>query len=364
MKKIKVNLSSRSYEIIIGRDIFKHIELFLKPLKIPREIFIITNQTIKKHFEGTLKKHLKLSRCAFKFHTTIDSEKAKSTDNALKLIEAVAEYAQQKKITIMALGGGVIGDLSSFIASIYKRGVPIIHVPTTLLAQVDSSIGGKTAIDLRIAKNLIGTFYQPKLVLCDINFLKTLDRNQIRCGLAEVVKYAAIKDNKFFSYLEDNYQAILSQNPQALEHVVSTCAQIKVKIVEIDEYEEKGIRTILNFGHTIGHAIEAAGGYTKYNHGEAISIGMLCAAKISLKLGMLSTEDYSRINSLITKIGLPQEITGLEEKQIIKAYKLDKKFIGKTNRMVLIKGIGKPIVCKNIPEKIILNAIKELFIVS
>ena len=238
-----------------------------------------------------------------------------------------------------------------------------MHIPTTLLAQIDSSIGGKTAIDLNIAKNLVGTFYQPRLVICDLRLLASLDKRQIRSGLAEAIKYAVIKDRRLFSFLEQRFHSIFSRDIPTLEHLVYECAGIKAKIVGLDEKEEKGIRTILNFGHTIGHAIESAGGYTKYSHGEAIALGMIAASRISRSLGLLHPETLQRVLNLITNIGLPQEISDIREKDVLRAYKLDKKFIGRTNRLVLIKDIGKTSVCQNISEKAINNAIRELFII-
>lgn len=362
MKNIKLNLGTRNYDIIIGYDALRHLPVKLKNLDLAREVFVVTNNQIKNQYADMLKSILKKDGLYAKFYTTIDGERAKSINNSVKLIESLAEYAKQKKIVICAFGGGVVGDLASFVASIYKRGIPLIQIPTTLLAQIDSSIGGKTAIDLRIAKNLVGTFYQPRLVICDLKLLMSLDRKQLRAGLAEAVKYAIIKDEKLFSFIEEKYQSILSKDIETLEHLVYECAKIKAKIVEVDEREEKGLRTILNFGHTIGHAIEVAGDYNRYNHGEAIALGMLSAARISQNIGILNSAIYQRIANLITNIGLPQEITGIKEKDVLKAYKLDKKFIGRTNRFVLIKGIGRTLIYKNVPERIIYNSIKELFI--
>ena len=362
MKKITVNLGKESYSIVIGYDIFRFLPRYLKSLHLPREIFIITNNRVQKYYAKKLNQSLKQGGFSTKFYLTIDSEKAKSINNAVRIAENLAFYAKQKKITILALGGGVIGDLAGFIASIYKRGVPLVQVPTTLLAQIDSSIGGKTAIDLHIAKNLVGTFYQPKLVFCDLSVLKTLDKRQLRAGLSEALKYAAIKDEKLFNFLEQNYHSVFSGDRQTLEHLIYGCAKIKAKIVEFDEKEEKGLRTILNFGHTIGHAIEAAGNYNRYNHGEAIALGVLAASRMSENLGLLSASACQRISTLVARLGLPLEINGIREEDVLRAYRLDKKFIGKVNRFVLLKGIGRVVVIKNIPEKIIYNAVKELFV--
>lgn len=361
MKKIKLDLGKRSYDIVIGKGVLSLLPEALSRLGLSRDIFVITNTFIHNRYGHILKRELGRD-FALKFFTTIDSEKAKSIANAVKIIEFLAGYAGQKKITVCAFGGGVIGDLAGFIASIYKRGVPLVEIPTTLLAQIDSGIGGKTAIDLAMAKNMVGTFYQPRIVLCDLNFLPGLDKKQLRSGLAEAVKYAVISDRRLFEFLEENYQAIFSKNIGALQHLVYTCANIKAKIVQADEREEKGIRTILNFGHTIGHAIEAAGSYARYGHGEAIALGMLSAARISEHLGLLDPQVSMRVSHLLAKIGLPQEITGIKESAVLKAYKLDKKFSAKTNRFVLLKGIGRPVVYENVPEGIIRKSVSELFI--
>jgi 3-dehydroquinate synthase len=360
MKRIRVNLDKRSYDIIIGKGAIKRLCGFLKAMHLGRDIFVITNANIYRRYGSFLMRGLGRGFPA-KLYYTIDSEKAKSIANAVKIIEFLAGYAKQKKVLVCAFGGGVIGDLVGFIASVYKRGVPCLQIPTTLLAQIDSSIGGKTAIDLPIAKNLIGTFYQPRLVLCDLDFLMGLDKRQLAAGLAEAVKYAIIQDEWLFEFLEEEYQSIiLNKDIQALEHLVYSCARIKAKILEADEREEKGLRTILNFGHTIGHAIEAAGKFERYGHGEAVALGMLCEKRISEDMGLLDAKTSLRITHLIAKIGLPQEIIGIKESEILKAYMLDKKFNGKLNRFVLIKGIGKPLVRENIPEKIIRRAIAEL----
>jgi 3-dehydroquinate synthase len=226
-----------------------------------------------------------------------------------------------------------------------------------LLAQVDSSIGGKTAVDLSQGKNLVGTFYQPKLVFSDVALLKTLNLRQVKTGLAEIIKYGIIKDPQLFNYLEKNYKEILALKSSVLEFIVSRCSDIKAKIIQQDEREEKGIRTILNFGHTIGHAIEASGNYKRYNHGEAVALGMLVASDISNLLGLLDIKTAQRIENLIEKAGLPTEIKRITFSDIIKAHYRDKKFIGRKNRFVLIKDIGETELTENIPLQIIKAAL-------
>jgi 3-dehydroquinate synthase len=272
---------------------------------------------------------------------------------ASSIIKDIARYDKKKQIFVIAFGGGVIGDLAGFVASIYKRGIPYIQIPTTLLAQVDSSIGGKTAVDLTEGKNLVGAFYQPRLVFIDIKVLKTLGLRQVRAGLAEIIKYGIIKDRKLFLYLERNYKNILALKPKNLEFIVSRCVDIKSKVIQRDEREEKGLRTILNFGHTIGHALEIAGDFKKYNHGEAVALGMLVAADMSKKLKLITNEISQRIEKLIAAMGLPIKIEKIPIGDIIKAHYRDKKFIGPKNRFVLIKNIGQTLILENIPLEII-----------
>jgi len=360
MHKIKVNLKSRSYNIIVGINILKLLGKLLRKLAIGNSAYIITNSPVKKKYGTRLNQALKKSGFNAKFKVVPDSEKTKAMETAAAVIKDLASYDRSRRIFIIAFGGGVIGDLASFIASIYKRGIPYIQIPTTLLAQVDSAIGGKTAVDLAQGKNLVGTFYQPRLVLSDVSILKTLPLRQLKTGLAEVIKYGIIQDPYLFSYLEKKYKDVFNLKMASLEFIVSRCSAIKTGIVGRDEKEEKGVRTILNFGHTMAHAIEAAGGYSKYNHGEAVALGMLAATSISNRLGLLKNKDALRIGNLTKKIGLPTKIQGIAWQKIISAHYRDKKFIGIKNRFVLIKGIGKIKIVENVPLVIIKEVLREM----
>ena len=247
----------------------------------------------------------------------------------------------------------MVGDLSGFIAATYKRGIPYIHIPTTLLAQVDSAIGGKTAIDLPSGKNLIGAFYQPKMVYSNISTLSHLPARQIISGLAEVVKYGVISDNRLFCFLEKNTGKITKLSKEHLAHMVYTASKIKAKIVEADERETLGLRTILNFGHTIGHALETANSYKNLNHGEAISIGMVCAAEIAGEMGIFSPKDRSRLISLLECLKLPTTAPKTDLNAVFRAFYRDKKFIHGRIRMVLPTCIGHVIVTEDVPLKLI-----------
>jgi 3-dehydroquinate synthase len=350
---IKVNLKKRSYNIIVGSNIINLLGKHIGRLDIGKDAYIITNAYIKNKYGGQLDKTLKQHGLGARFKLVPDSEKSKSIEMASLIIKDITRYDKKRRVFIVAFGGGVIGDLAGFIASVYKRGVAYIQVPTTLLAQVDSSIGGKTAVDLTEGKNLVGAFYQPRLVFSDIKILDTLNLRQIRSGLAEVIKYGIIKDPHLFIYLEKKYKDILALKTAALEFIIRRSSHIKAKIVEQDEREERAIRTSLNFGHTIGHAIEAASNYRGYSHGEAVSLGMLVASDISKELGFINDTTSKRIENLIRIVGLPIKIERIAINDIIKAYYHDKKFSGKKNRFVLIKGLGKTKIVENIPLKII-----------
>ncbi len=360
MKITRVNLKDRSYNIVVGNNIIAGIGGYLKKLGIGCDAYVITNPVIKRKYGRALQNSLKKSGFNVRFRLVAGTEKSKSIGSSSSVIKGLAGFDKKRRIFIIAFGGGVVGDLAGFVASIYKRGVPFVQVPTTLLAQVDSAIGGKTAVDLCEGKNLVGAFYQPRLVLSDTAFLKSLDRRQASCGLAEVIKYAVIKDPRLFVYLEKHYKDLLGLKPAALEYVVSRCSRIKAGIVQRDEKEKLGLRTILNFGHTIGHAIEAAAGYRNYNHGEAIALGMVAALEISRRSGLIDGALCEKIERLIDKAGLPVKLKGVSLQAVINAHYRDKKFLGGKNRFVLLKGIGRTKIVQDVPVNLIKRAIIRL----
>lgn len=359
--RIRVNLGARSYNIIIGRGILNKLGPELLKLNLGTDAYIITNALLKNKYGAILSQALLKNGFNFRFKVVPDSEKSKSMETASLVIKDLAMFDQKRKVFIIAFGGGVVGDLAGFVASVYKRGVSYVQVPTTLLAQADSSIGGKTAVDLDLGKNLVGAFYQPRLVFSEINFLKSLAKGQLVSGLAEVIKYAIIKDSRLFSFLENKYNDLLKGDLKALEKIVSACSGIKAGIISHDEKEASGLRVILNFGHTIGHAIEAACGYKGYNHGQAISLGMLVAADLSNKLGLIEVNLAARIRNLIKLYGLPTKLKGVSINKIIDAHYRDKKFSGEENKFVLICGIGKPKIVRNVRLDLIKQAIKAIF---
>lgn len=360
MKIIKVGLGERSHNIVIARGILNSAGRIIRGLNIGDDAFIITNRLIKNKYGARLNSSLKKSGISIRYRMVADSEKSKSINNVFSIIKDLSLYDRKKKVFIIALGGGVIGDIAGFVASVYKRGIPYVQVPTTLLAQIDSAIGGKTAVDLSEGKNLVGAFYQPRLILTDLATLDSLDGRQIKAGLSEAIKYAVIKDKALFLFLEKKHRGLLQLNKKETGFLVYECSKIKAGIIERDEKEKKGLRTILNFGHTIGHAIEAACGFKGYNHGEAVALGMLASAYISEKMGFIDNALRSRIKCLVKTVGLPVRIKGIAISKIIKAHYKDKKFLGRENRLVLIKGIAKPVIARNIKLSLITNALKEL----
>lgn len=359
MRKLTVNLGRRSYDIVIGYKVLPEFGRLLRKLKIGSDAVVVTNPYIRKLYGDRLENSLKEEGFSVRFEEVPDSETSKSDKMCLNLIKRIALYDEQRTLFIIAFGGGVIGDLAGFLASIYKRGIPYVQLPTTLLAQVDSSIGGKVGIDLTYGKNLIGAFYQPRLVFSDISLLKSLNLRQLRSGLAEVIKYGIIQDENLFRYIEKRYSGILKLNENDLIYVVLTSSKIKARIVEEDETDTGGKRMLLNLGHTIGHAIEAASKYAHYSHGEAIAIGTVCAAQIAKYLGLLSPDSFQRIENLILKVGLPVKIQNVKLTEILKAQLHDKKFIGRKNRFVLPAGIGKAEVRENVPLEMVKKVIKS-----
>ncbi len=358
-KHIKVKLKERSYDIVVGKGLLEKSGSLFKKLRLGDSAVIVSNKTIFKLHGHKLLKGLKRAGIGVRVILVPDGEKSKSATAVIEVVKKIAADDAGKKTFLVAFGGGVVGDMAGFAASIYKRGIPYVQVPTTFLAQIDSSIGGKTAVDLSVGKNLAGSIYQPRLVLSDTNVLSTIGLRQIRNGLAEAVKYGVIDDKSLFEFIEKNYRKILSGDPKALIPLVQKCSRIKAKIVSADEKETKNLRTILNFGHTLGHAVEAAGSYQKYQHGEAIALGMRMAADIAVQKGLFSFRDGERLNRILSLIGLPREVKGLTLSQIFKMMAHDKKFKGSTNRFVLPVSIGKVRVVENVSRQVIVKAIKR-----
>lgn len=353
MKKNRVELGERSYDICIGSKILEKIGSKLKSLSTSPKTAIISNPTVYSLYGKEVLNSIKSS--GFDVISVIipDGERYKDISIVQKIYGELLRHRLDRKSTLIALGGGVIGDITGFVASTYMRGIDYIQIPTTLLAQVDSSVGGKTGVNHKLGKNMIGTFYQPKLVWIDIDTLKTLPQKEFFAGFAEVIKYGVIWDAKLFAFLENNRDKILRLDKKSLTHIIKRSCEIKAEVVSKDE-REVGLRAILNYGHTIGHAIETETGYKKYLHGEALAIGMLIEAKIAESLKLLKEKTVQRIKSLIESYGLPTKIpVRINRNTLLASMQLDKKAVAGELKFILPERIGKVRIQKGIEGKII-----------
>jgi len=363
MEVVNVGLGERSYSINLGKGLLLECGNRLPSLLSPpykrggsggagRKIVVITNPIVSRLYGNTLKNSLTGAGFIANFVEIPDGEEYKTINTAIEIYDRLIDIKVERESPLIALGGGIIGDITGFVAATYLRGIPYIQVPTTLLSQVDSSIGGKTAVNHPRGKNLIGAFYQPKAVFIDIDTLKTLPKEEILCGVAEIIKYGIIRDSNFFEYLEDNIEKLINLNEDVLIHSIKRSCEIKADAVSKDE-REAGLRAILNFGHTIGHAIESLTDYKKYRHGEAVAIGMVYAARLSLESGLCSNKDYERVANLITAAGLPIAIFGLDADAIIDSLYLDKKVKEEKIRFILMNGIGSVEIKSDITNELI-----------
>lgn len=339
MEEINVELGERSYRISLGAGILGRFSEELRGFPFSR-ISLISNPTVYGLYGGPFLESLREISADVRAVLVPDGEEYKEILWAYYLYGELLKQKFDRASALIALGGGVIGDLTGFVASTYMRGISFVQVPTTLLAQVDSSVGGKTGVNHPLGKNMIGTFYQPQLVWTDVNTLKTLPRREFLAGIAEIIKYGVIRDKDLFRYLEDNQSRILNLDSETLVSVIKRSCEIKADVVSRDE-REGGLRAILNFGHTFGHAIETATGYTRYLHGEAVAIGMHLAARLSSTLGLLDAGEAQRITSLIRSFGLPTGISPeIGKDRILSSMELDKKAVKGDLRFVLPETIG------------------------
>ncbi|PCH60423.1 MAG: 3-dehydroquinate synthase [Gammaproteobacteria bacterium] len=337
MKTLTVDLGNRSYPIHIGQHLLTQVAL-LQPHIVSKQVLIVSNDTVAPLYLDTLLSTLSAYDC----YTVVlkDGEQYKSLDTLNEIFDAALNNKLNRQLTMIALGGGVIGDMAGFAASCYQRGVNFIQIPTTLLAQVDSSVGGKTAVNHPLGKNMIGAFYQPRCVLADISTLDTLPARELSAGLAEVIKYGVIRDVAFFEWLEQNMDALLARNSEVLGYAIERSCRNKAEIVEQDEHE-RGMRALLNLGHTFGHAIETACGYGVWLHGEAVAAGMSMAAELSYRLGWLPANDMQRIIGLIARAKLPVKPPAtMSAAQFMDLMAVDKKVEDGKVRFVLLKALG------------------------
>jgi 3-dehydroquinate synthase len=353
MKKVNVELGERSYEVRVGEGLLERVGLWLREKDFAGSwAVVITDATIGGLYGDVITRGLGIGGFTATLLEIPPGEESKSLETATGLYDKLTEALAERITPVLALGGGVIGDLAGFVAATYRRGLPLVQVPTTLLAQVDASIGGKTAVDYGKLKNTIGVFYQPVMVAADIDTLKTLPEEELANGLAEVIKAAAARNANLFKFLETNIDKARELQPRVLENMIAEAARVKAEIVARDEREQKDIRVLLNFGHTVGHAIEAVSGFS-LRHGQAVALGMMAAARISSRMGLLEASEVARLERLIVAAGLPVEMPELDREAIMQAMQHDKKVRGDKIRFVLLKSIGNAFISDEVDPKLV-----------
>ena len=349
-KTLHLDLGERSYPIFIGPHLLQRAELY-RPYIRGRQVMLVSNKTVAPLYLEKVRAALS----GFQVEQVIlpDGEEYKTLEILNRIYDALLEKRFNRSCCLIALGGGVIGDMAGFAAASYQRGVDFIQVPTTLLAQVDSSVGGKTGVNHPLGKNMIGAFHQPRCVLADTDTLATLDERQLAAGLAEIIKYGLIMDAAFFAWLEANIERLLARETEALVYAIERSCQCKAEIVAADE-TESGKRALLNLGHTFGHAIETGMGYGAWLHGEGVAAGMAMAADLSARHGWLSVEDVARIRRLLTRAGLPMDPPAeLGRERFLELMAVDKKALDSGVRLILLQAIGDATICADYDRRLL-----------
>ena len=360
-KTLRVELGDNSYPLVVGTGLLNSVGELLIPHTKSNKVLIVSDAFVKTRYMPVVLKSLKDAGLDVSTIEVPVGEESKSLVQFSRIQDSLVEHQLDRGSMLIALGGGVIGDLAGFAAAVYMRGIPYVQIPTTVQAQVDASVGGKTAINHPKGKNLIGAFHQPKLVVIDVDTLKTLPQRDIRAGLIEVIKMGVIRDEPLFERVEENLEAILNLDDTTLIEIISQACVNKAEIVAKDE-KESGLRMVLNYGHTFGHALEAMTHYNRYRHGEAVSIGMHCAAQFATNLRMFSETDFQRQRALLKRAKLPIAFpTDLTPEALCDAMYLDKKTLGGKLRLILPTRIGEVVIHDDVDDRHILEAISQCF---
>ena len=358
MERINVNLGDRSYPISIGAELFDNPALFSSAIQAGRRVVVVSNETVAPLYAEQIIGTIRSLQCEVSLLSLPDGEQYKTLDTFNQIMSFLLEGNYGRDVVLVALGGGVIGDVVGFAAACFQRGVDFVQVPTTLLAQVDSSVGGKTAVNHPLGKNMVGAFYQPKAVVIDNHCLQTLPAREFAAGMAEVIKYGIIADADFFVWLEQNIDKLQALDNDALSYAIGRCCQIKADVVAADE-KESGVRALLNLGHTFGHAIEAEMGYGNWLHGEAVAAGTVQAARTAQLQGLIGSEEVERIIRLLEKANLPaQGPEGMDFDAYMKHMMRDKKVLSGQLRLILPTGIGSAEVVAGVPEDVLRQAVQ------
>lgn len=357
MITLDLTLPDTRYPIHIGRHLLEQVELLLPHLPLPK-VAIVSNETVAPLYLSRLQAALEAKGVQCLSVVLPDGEQHKDWATLNRIFDALLTHRCERNTTLLALGGGVIGDMTGFAAACYQRGAPFIQIPTTLLAQVDSSVGGKTAINHPQGKNMVGAFYQPRAVVADMSLLDTLPDRELSAGLAEVIKYGLIGDAGFISWLENNMAALRARDSEALQYAVKRSCEMKAAIVGEDE-KEHGVRALLNLGHTFGHAIETGQGYGSWLHGEAVAVGMMLAAAASAELGWLARDEVERVRRLLVAAGLPTRAPRMPLSRWLELMSHDKKVSAGAIRYVLLKSLGQGVIHANLADTLLQKILDE-----
>lgn len=358
MTKVHLNLDERSYDIDIGDGKLSSVGGVLKTLDAGGRVAVVTDSNVGPLYAATVSQSLEEAGFVARTFTVPAGEPSKCAGELEELWDGFVAFEMDRGSSVVALGGGVVGDLAGFAAATYMRGIRCIQVPTTMLACVDSSVGGKTAIDLESGKNLVGAFHQPAAVLIDPSTLKTLGGRELRAGLAEVIKHGLIRDEAFFDWLETNLEKLLELNPDVTSRAIKRNCEIKAEVVAADE-RESGLRAILNYGHTVGHALEALAGYRDLIHGEAVAMGMIVESRVAEKLGMIGTDVTDRQKRLLRRAGLPTAVGEVKTPEVIEKMRHDKKTRDGKLNLVLPVRIGEVKVVKDVGPLMVVEALED-----
>jgi 3-dehydroquinate synthase len=359
LQEVEVHLGDRTYTVKIGSGLLDAAGPVCAGLRVGRRAAVVTQPAVRSHAERVTDS---LRHAGFEPTVLLvpEGEESKSLREAERLWDAFLLHGLDRSSPVVAVGGGVVGDLAGFAGAAFMRGLPVVQVPTTLLAQVDASIGGKVAVNHPRAKNLIGAFHQPRLVLIDPEALRTLPEREYRSGLAEVVKTGAALNVDLFTALEGGLDALRRRDATLLEDVVATCCAEKARIVERDEREETGLRMVLNYGHTVGHALEALSGYRRWLHGEAVAIGLTAAGRLAARLGWVDPRAAERQETLLRGVGLPTRFSAVDPEELVEALRHDKKARDGRVPFVLLKTLGQAEVCPDVPMSAVLDVLREI----
>ncbi len=360
MEMVRVDLGERSYEVMVGAGLMERIGELTSHLSLGSSCALITHEKIFSMFGDRIMASLKRNRQRVYPIFIPEGEVSKNLEWASRIYQVMIESGLDRSSFVVALGGGVVGDLAGFVAATYMRGLDLVHVPTTLLSQVDASLGGKTAVNLSIGKNLVGVFHQPRLVLSDVDALESLSKEEFRSGMGEVIKYGVIKDPELFDFIESEHKRISARNKEALEWIIHRSCRVKAWVVSEDE-RESNLRAILNYGHTVGHALEAGTQYQGYKHGQAIAVGMACAGWIAKERGFWNESDLKRQNNVIKLYNLPITYKRPSPEEVYHYLWADKKKKQGTLTFILPRKIGEVFLCRDVSEKMIKEALNKCY---